>query len=1318
MESPFRHKRIAALFVLLLVLLLGFSTWVVTSPEFRDARGRTLITRFYDAARARLTQVGSIVTGRKHQKTKNGKDSGKKAEPTGPASVLVMDNRGRPIKDVTVVFKSDRGKSVSQKTSGSGRVQAQLPLGVYSVAFSHSKYSSDVRRDQRVADAGKGFSLAVTLESRVKLKGTVVTEEGKPVPGASVSGQRNWLQQFSETGGVFLDDAAYPTVVTDGKGVFTYGDVSIGDNTFDATMPGYAPASMRMEIPAGGLTKELKLVLKRPSEISGRVIDESTKPVPGVKVTAVSYQPYGGVASPLPPTGFTASTNNAGQFRLPKLYNNGYYLLRFENSSYATMELANITAGTKGLQLIMQRGGQISGSVAYLDRLTTPARVLIEANAVVNGTSITRTVMSRANGDYAFERLPYGAYQLSVDYNNLINEPRARVASVKDKPSTGNLIEVYEPAMLNGTVLDAFSGDAIADADVTVKASYGFTRTRVRQFQARAGTNGTFTFDKLPGGIHQVTAKAPDYLPTTGKPEDITVPLEPGSRTDDYEVFLSKGGIITGQVVNQDGQGIGDSEVQLYVASGSFNGLNVKDMAATTDGSGFFEFRGFPVGQSLTLYVSARQDGYAKNHSELIELTPQQPEMNTQVMLSPGGVISGQVTDTEGNPLYGVKITFDSREFPGDPSPTEFYTYSDGNGNYLLERCTPGRGVLISDHDKFVRQTRSVNVLEGRLLSRQNFKLQVAHAISGVVADYRGNPIADARVVAAPLPKTLGNGSARTDKKGEFRIEGLGQGSFRLDASFNLTTPDGPQAYTFTVPEVPSDAVGVPIDCDIAPTAVAKVLGERGKGIDDFTVTLRSRLDTNPKQLFRFTLQRKYKNAGGFFRLMKVPRGLYTLKVEAPGYETWESKEVTIGPGNRTNLPSIRMKPASQITGTVVSATTGRRVQGALVRILDESIEETKVVNRIELQAYDRTDILERLDAAYDDDYKYDPDPNSRLVARVRANVVTTRETNVYGKFDVNDLGSGNYTLEIEHPLYRPQRLRNIKVTRDKGTDLGEVELQPGGTIRGRVIDLEGNGIPNAAVQVRGEIQGRSKDHTDVGGNFVLRGIGNGEWTVSVIATLNGRKVFAWKRVSVRPDENTTVEFVLETSANVNGRVRLNGGAVPKTGVVRLYYVDDTGTVLDDIVYSDSLNNGNYSISNIPPGRYFAVCSGQGPRGPFGFYTWVELNRGRNNTPLEITNASLAGVTYNVSGGAPAAGSTVQLSLDAAGVIVPGSIQNLLKVSDRTDGSGRFVLPYLQPGTYRIWAAGAGAQLIPVDAVSVGPGQAVTGYRVNVQVLQ
>lgn len=1329
MSSFIRSSRKTWAFLALLFLVLAaLSGWVVTAPEFGGSANQTIIGRWESAISSRLAQARNILQQSRPKSESNAKKSSaeKAAEISGPASVLVLDNRNQPIRDVALTFRpTTGGGSVSQKTDSQGRIQTKLPVGVYQLAFTHPKYSTEVRSEQQVYGPLRGISISVVMQTRVLVKGTVVDEEGKPVPGASVAGQRNWLQQFAGTGRVFLDDAAYPTVVADAKGAFQMSDVSIGNNTITASRPGYARAESRLEVPAGGLATPLKLVLKRPAHITGRVVDEEMTLAKDVKVTAVSFQPFGATAAALPASGFSALTDDQGRFKLQKLFADGYYHLRFEHPAYAIMELSHVTAGTDNLSMTMQRGGEVSGRVAYLDRPSTAAHVLMRATTGgatsfqpgndLPPTTITRSAMSRASGDFIIPKLPYGSYDLSVNYEGFVNEPRAKVTSARDKPSTNNLVEIYEASHLAGRVVDAASGNELPGADVVVKATYGFGTQRTRQFNRKADATGRFSFDNLPGGIHQVTAKADGYLPTSGNVADYTVPLAAGAKLDDYTVFLSKGGVVKGQVVSADGQGIGESEVQLFVASGSFNGLNVKDLNMTTDGGGFFEFRDFPIGQRLSLYVSARKEGYAKKHSELVELFPDQPEIATQVIMTPGGVISGKVTDTQGTPIYGVKVTFDSREFPGDPSPSEFFTFTDSAGNYLIERCTPGRATLVAERDDYVRQIKSSTILEGRLLSRQNFKMQLSRNIQGTVADFNGNPIAAATVTAAPLPKSTGSGRVTTDKKGDFLLDDLGIGRFRVEASFTLDTPDGKQAYTFIKPEVPVGAVGVPVDCDIAPSAYGKIMGREGKGVDVFTLTLRSRLDTEPKQEFRFNLERQYKAANGDFRLLQVPRGLYNLKVEAPGYETWESEEVIVGPGNRTRLPTIRMNVASQILGTVISSTTGKPVQGALVRVLDDGKKDTETVNRIELAGYERTDIIEYLDAAYDDDFKYDPDPLTRLVARVRANVVTTRNTNVYGKFDIDDLAAGTYTIEIEHPMFRPKRIRNITVARDSESDVGQVEMEPGGIVRGRVVDLEGNGILNASVQIKGELQGRNRSRTDVAGNFVMRGIANGDWPVTVLATLNGRKVYAWKKISVRPDETSLVEFVLETSANLRGRVTLPGG-VAQSGTVRLYVVDETGTVMDDISYTSTIKNGNYSIADIPPGRYFTLVDGKGAKGGFAIWRWVDVNRGSNTDNLSGISATMGGTANDVVSGEIVRGAQVQAAVDVTGVIVPQSIQNQLRLADSTDAAGRFTFPYLQPGTHRIWAGGPGRQIIPVDAIAIGAGQDIKDYKVAVQV--
>lgn len=1311
MIFPKISGRLTVVILLGLVLLAGLGFWAVTSEDFADGQDKPLITRLGDGLRGRLSQFGIISSRRtKTSKKSSSKSNKKPAEATGPAVIRVTDSLGAPIPDAKILLRSAK-KAVNQRTDKAGRVSLSLPLDSYHVVITHSKYSTEERTHQQIYGPRRGINLTVVMQTRVTVKGRVVDEEGKPVANVAVSGQRNFLQQIAETGGVFVDDAAYPTVLTDAKGTFKLPEVSLGSNTFTATLPGYATAQSKLRLKSGATPPELKFVLKRPSSISGRVVDEARQPVSGVKITALSYQPFGGSRTELPSGRFVVSTNSNGGFHLKKLFSDGYYHLKIEHPAYAAWEMPQVAAGTNGLQIVIQRGGEISGRVEYLDRTTTAAVVEVLATAVINGTTITQNTMSQGNGNFSLQRLPYGSYNLSVNYKGIINEPRGRVTSRKDRPTTGILVEVYEAADLAGRVVDSFTDEGIPDAQVHVRATYGATRQRVRQFNLKADSRGLFHFKNLPGGLHQVSASARDYLPIPGPDPEQSFPLSPGDRRANHTVYLNKGGTVRGQVVAPDGEGIGDAEVQLYVASGSFSTIKVKDLNQTTDGTGFFEFSGFPVGQSLSLYVSARKAGYAKKHSGIVELWPAQPEAATEVVLSPGGVISGRVVDSRNAPIYGVKVTYDSREFPGDPSPSEFYTFTDKDGNYLLEHCSPGRAVLVAEHKDYVRKIKSATVPEGRLLSRQNFQLETAYNISGMVADYKGRPLAGARVSAVPMPKATGSGRDQTDKTGSFEIKGLSRGRFRLEASVTQDTPEGKQSYTFLLPDVEAGSSGVPIDCDLEPSASGRILGEGGRGIETYKLTLRARSDTEPTQLFRFNLTRQVKNAGGRLSLSKVPRGIYYMKVEAAGYETWESNNVMIGPGNTTRMPPIRLRPASQIMGKVVSSKTGKPVQGARIRVLDDSRPDVLTVNRIDLQSYNRSDILEYLDAAFDEDYKYDPDPNSRLVARVRGNVVTTVQTDVYGAFSISDLADGTYTLEFEHPHYLPKRIRNTRVGRKQVQDLGEVALEPGGTIRGRVLDLDGNGLSNATIQIKGEQQGRNRARTDVGGNFVLRGIGSGEWPVIVQATVDGRKIYAWKNVSVRPDETSFVEFILEASADVTGQVLLADGAL-KSATASFYVLNEQGAVMDDFVYSTSVNasSGRYSLTRIPPGSYLVILTGKGPKGSIAGWQWTTITRGKNVLDFTSFNAGLAGTAVNSVSGQAAASATVMITLDVNGALLTSAAQNKLKLSTRTNARGKFSFTSLQPGGYRLWSGPDAQSLIAVEALHLGAGQNVSGY--------
>lgn len=1299
---------------LILFVFLGLSSSLTDNNENVVATVFQFIREESSRIYGRFISVSDEKSFSKKNGRKNDqkKDSGKIV---GTALVTVQDRRQRTIEGATVVFQSviPFSKPVKAVTDKRGRIRQNLNPGLYRVAVTHSRFSPQEFGVHSISSIGKGFTLICSMDVGIKLKGSVLNEEGKPITDAVIRGKKQWMEQFSEGAGVFLDDSSYAPSQSDHKGQFELDQISVGDNIIEISKYGYAPETVKINVRSGSPQQPLKIILKRPATITGKIINENSENVKGVKVTATVYKPYSGIIESLSKQQFSTVTDNEGNFTLKKLFDGGSYDIQIEHSTYATGYFNSVSANTSNLIWTIERGGKIAGTIRYLDRPTTAAQVLISATAVISGTTHTKTIKSNAAGKFTFNQLPFGVYTLNVEDKGIVSEPMKRIPVLKDKPVLNAHVEVYKAGNLKGKVIDVLNDQPLSGAQITVNVTYGFSRVRTRKFSAKSDSSGEFGIGHLPGGMLKISSELPDYIKFNSDAADSRLALEPGKTLSDYIIGMSQGGIVTGMVVDMDERPIAGVDVQLFVASGSFNRANLSQLKTVSDGSGFFEVSGIEIGQQLSLYGSGIKDGFAKKRSDLIELYPTYPEAVTKIVMSPGGIVTGQVTNSRKEPVSNAEVVYESREFPGDPSPSKFVVNTSPSGVFIIDKCTPGQIRVSVKHQDYVTLVKNTTINEGKL-TRLNFQLRESLAISGFVADYNGKPIADATVRAIPGKGATGTSSDKTDRKGDFRISGVSSGEFRLEASFNRKTPEGTQAYTFTVPKIRSNTYGVPIDCDLTPSVSARVLDENGRSVENFNLLFKQKDNTVPEQNFRLRISRPYKNSGGLLRIMHVPRGLYNLEIEAPGYEKYIDESVAIGSAGRNVLKTIRLKSSSAIKGTLVNSINNKPINGALIRVLDLSKKSVQTVNRLELRDYDRSDIIEYLDSMYDDNIDLDPDPWKRLVARVRGNVILRKHSNFMGEFKIDGISYGSYTIEIEHPDYIGKNVSNITVSKDQTKDLDVIALDPGGSIRGNVSDDEGNGLNNTAVEIIGERAGRNRARTDIGGNYRVRGVGFGEWLISARTTLNTRKVYAIQSVQSRPNHTNVVNFVFDTKASLSGSILLRDGYA-NSGTVRLYVPDGLGSFVGDIVYTGSIKNQAFQITNIPSGRYLAVYDGRGQSGTFSGWEWITIGKGNNRQTIRAGSSSFGG-EVNVSSGRDLSDIRIRISPEIPGVKLIPAISNILQRTITVNSkTGKFSSPYLKEGSWRIWVqSDSGLGFYPVDLISLAPGQAFNNYRLSV----
>jgi len=225
--------------------------------------------------------------------------------------------------------------------------------------------------------------------------------------------------------------------------------------------------------------------------------------------------------------------------------------------------------------------------------------------------------------------------------------------------------------------------------------------------------------------------------------------------------------------------------------------------------------------------------------------------------------------------------------------------------------------------------------------------------------------------------------------------------------------------------------------------------------------------------------------------------------------------------------------------------------------------------------------------------------------------------------------------------------------------DLGTLTLPACGTVAGRVVDSQGDPVPDCEVSVRGYPCGLiGKTQTDANGQYVLRGIPGEPSIVDFYTRKNGHFIEPWGNVqvfarldpqtdlkdtanyTVRTQDNETLtagDMVIGEDLGVSGRLIARGGNLGLGGlVVRL---DDNW---DTIAEADI--EGNFYLPYVAPGEHtvtaFLPHNLRGHRG-IG-RTTIDATAGVPLTDVEIQIDELAEqrVQYLDANGNPLPGIT------------------------------------------------------------------------------
>jgi hypothetical protein len=354
---------------------------------------------------------------------------------------------------------------------------------------------------------------------------------------------------------------------------------------------------------------------------------------------------------------------------------------------------------------------------------------------------------------------------------------------------------------LAGTVISTTTGDPLKKAVVTLENGE-------RQFQMVTGADGKFTFDSIPPGNYMINTMHTGYLEAPRRP----VHLDAGEQRKDFVLKLTPQGIISGRVVDQDGDPVMNAEIYYDRRATAVGGTRIGPLSGeeSVNGEGVFTITGLGPGDYL---VRADPNRDLSHPSPIVDqLAPTwfpgaADTISASVIhLAPGGEIRNLEIRMRVSRTYSVRGTV---EIPAGATgvPDNVWLVGAGpdgswtaetlvvKGRFTLTHVPPGSYILRS-----AAQMQSNDWKSGRIpfeptrfFIRQ--PLDVAdHDVDGVVAqlipsvDLSGAFLTpDAKIEKWPT-LLLGPGffvsqrhiTAEPDEHGAFRLADLPPDSFDL----------------------------------------------------------------------------------------------------------------------------------------------------------------------------------------------------------------------------------------------------------------------------------------------------------------------------------------------------------------------------------------------------------------------------------------------------------------------------------------------------------------------------------------------------------
>lgn len=1107
--------------------------------------------------------------------------------------------------------------------------------------------------------------------TQAAITGTVMTEEGAPIAGATVTAFS------SEPAGVSVarwmssepQRLALATAKSDSKGKFTLSPETTGVVDLAIDAPGFVPDERQTMA-----TMDLGALPLRAGKPFRGIVMGGGKPVAGATIVAGE--------------GMVLTTDEEGAFSLT-VKGEDAPILRVFHPDFAPLELFSGTV-SKLAKVGLSPGVAVRGRV--VDSKDQP---VADAELTVDGISYAK---SGEDGTFALERVsPSWSEITAVDGMRIASA--SRIGSRREYP-----LRLMPGATISGSVKNAKSGAGEAGVLVEVAVS---ERMRPGQSRGQAITDakGTYTIGPIAPGRYRVRTFSPAFAIANSE-----ISLGSGDRAK-RDIAVEPLSVITGNVTDQDRRPI--AAARISPADAEWSPIAIRFLVPVWSGpDGTFVFRGSSDGE---ITLAAKRRGLPTGKSDPVSVKPGTTRTGVRITIPRGIEVAGVVTNLNGDPLRDASIRFTAEAGPQNRMVVRRITglraidpeliYTDAAGRFTANLESGKYDALVQRQGYASVMLTAIQVQSG--IEPLEVQLTEGATITGRVVRPDGSGVSDVNVSLMSNQTRLEPNPAVTGPDGGFTLTDLTPGPVTLWAmSFEqnireIRTTEAPTADL--VIEIPAGGTirGRVVDKGTGRPVTNFEVGPSGERRGAGVVMM------GPANLTRF------QSDDGSFELENIPEGSVELLAQAAGYVSAKMPGVEVKPGGVTDDVEIQIEPGTRITGRVLGPDGAPVSRAGISRVAESSAgpaarrNETVATDgdgnyvlegipegEIELRAIHQSFVTETKkvkvagrEMQVDFRLGRGADVHGVVVTETGAPVagadVSTRsaaanssgqsaKTDANGTFRMSGLADGRYSFYASKRGMVSGSVDDIAV----GTGIPiRIELGAGGTITGRVLGLQPSEL--SVVQVVAS-NGSNRAHSGVSpdGSFSLDGVAPGSTRIWAEGTaLMARRTSAEKVVDISSGSRVAVDLEFGPGHSVRGRVTRRGAPVEGASI--------SFTPKDRSLPSGSTRSdraGNFEVDGLQEGDYLVRAFDLRTMG-----SWSGEHRVGDPGALDIDmrGSRIEGRVIHSTTGEAIADATVTLESS-------NPDQRVMSMPGRSDAAGNFVLDNINPGDYRLRVARSG----------------------------